>query len=47
MMHINTGLLAAFIRIRMHMGIPTRQEIVQKILKTSTYSYIPEGWEFK
>jgi hypothetical protein len=47
MMNINTYLLSAFIRLRLINGIPTRREIVDRILKTSTRSVFPEGWEFR
>lgn len=47
MQHLDTNLYAAFVRIRMHFGIPTREEILRHILKTKTYTVLPEGWEFK
>jgi hypothetical protein len=47
MIHINTSLLAAFISIRLSLGIPTKDEIVSRILKTNTHTIYPDGWEFK
>ena len=47
MTHFNTDLYAAFVRIRMYCGIPTREEILKHILKTKTHMVLPEGWEFK
>lgn len=47
MMNINTSLLSSFIRLRLINGIPSRREIVQSILRTSTRSIFPDGWEFR
>ena len=47
MIHINTRLLAAFISIRLSLGIPTKDEIISRISRTNTHTIYPPNWEYK
>lgn len=47
MSRINWNLIAVFMERRLFNGIPTKEEIVSKISKTSTRTTLPAGWNWR
>jgi hypothetical protein len=46
-MKINCELLANFIRCRLHNGIPSKSDIIERINKTATKSVFPANWIYR
>lgn len=47
MININYNLLNSFIRCRQINGIPTVIDIISKISKTKTRTFVPPNWKWK
>ena len=47
MININYNLLNSFLRCRQVNGIPTAVDILTRIAKTKTTTFVPPGWKWR
>ena len=47
MININYDLLHSFLRCRQVNGIPTAVDILTRIAKTKTTTFVPPGWKWR